>query len=133
MKILALSENLSQLWWYNFSQKWEKCKTWVFEHQIKLDYVQNFRKTLQSQNWALKMFYDIFHAHFKEYWNLQFLVKIGPKITFYIVRVYYIIVIYLFSQCKSITICNMRSRDDQKLTCAQIHEHPFTKWFQTLY
>ena len=38
MKILALSEHLSQIQWYTFSRKWEKCQTWV------LDYVQNLRK-----------------------------------------------------------------------------------------
>ena len=44
-------------------------------------------KTLLSQNWAHKMFYVILHAYFKElqkYWNLQYLVKISPKITFHI-------------------------------------------------
>ena len=65
MKILVLSEDLSQIQWYIFSQKWEKCQTWVLEHHIKMDYVQNFKKkTLQIQNWALKMFYMIIHAHF---------------------------------------------------------------------
>ena len=57
-------------------------------------------KTLLSQNWAHKMFYVILHANFKElqkYRNLQFLVKISPKITFYIVREYYIITIYIFT------------------------------------
>ena len=46
-------------------------------------------KTLQSQNWALKMFYMIIHAVFSgvaEYWNLQFLAKIRPKIAFYVSR-----------------------------------------------
>ena len=44
MKILALSEDLSQIQWYPFSQKWGKCQTWVLEHHIKMDYVQNLRK-----------------------------------------------------------------------------------------
>ena len=44
MKILALSEGLSQIQWYTFSQKCEKCQTWVLEHHIKMDYVQNLRK-----------------------------------------------------------------------------------------
>ena len=63
MKILALSEDLSQIQWYTFSQKWEKCQTWVLEHHVKMDYVPNLRKTLLSQNWALKMFYKLLHAH----------------------------------------------------------------------
>ena len=50
VQILALCEDLSQIQWYTFSQKWEKCQTWVLEHHIKMDYVQNLRKTLQSQN-----------------------------------------------------------------------------------
>ena len=53
-----------------------------------------------SQNWAHKMFYVMLHNHFKElqkYRNLQFLVKICPKIIFYIVREYYIITIYIFT------------------------------------
>ena len=57
-------------------------------------------KTLLSQNWAHKMFYVILPAYFKElqkYQNLQFLVKTSPKITFYIVREYYIITIYIFT------------------------------------
>ena len=57
-------------------------------------------KTLLSQNWAQKMFYVILPAYFKElqnYQNLQFLVKTSPKITFYIVREYYIITIYIFT------------------------------------
>ena len=57
-------------------------------------------KTLLSQNWAHKMFYVMLHDHFKElqkYRNLQFLVKISPKITFYIVREHYIIEIYIFT------------------------------------
>ena len=57
-------------------------------------------KTLLSQNWAQKMFYVILPAYFKElqkYQNLQFLVKTSPKITFYIVRAYYIITIYIFT------------------------------------
>ena len=56
-------------------------------------------KTLLSQNWAHKMFYVILPAYFKElqkYQNLQFLVKTSPKITFYIVREYYIMSIYFF-------------------------------------
>ena len=56
-------------------------------------------KTLLSQNWAHKMFYVILHAYFKvlqKYQNLQFLVKVSPKITFYIVSEYYIITIYIF-------------------------------------
>ena len=44
MKIQALSEDLSQILWYTFSQKWEKCQTWVLEHHIKMDYVPNLRK-----------------------------------------------------------------------------------------
>ena len=44
MKILVLSEDLSQIQWYIFSQKWEKCQTWVLEHHINMDYVQNLRK-----------------------------------------------------------------------------------------
>ena len=44
MKIMALSEDLSQIQWYTFSQKWEKFQIWVLEHHIKMDYVQNFRK-----------------------------------------------------------------------------------------
>ena len=58
-------------------------------------------KALLSQNWAHKMFYVMLHDHFKElqkYRNLQFLVKISPKITFYIVREYYIITIYIFTK-----------------------------------
>ena len=58
-------------------------------------------KALLSQNWAHKMFYVMLHDHFKElqkYQNLQFLVKISPKITFYIVREYYIITIYIFTK-----------------------------------
>ena len=50
-------------------------------------------KALLSQNWTHKMFYVMLHDHFKElqkYRNLQFLVKISPKITFYIVREYYL-------------------------------------------
>ena len=43
MKILALSEGLSQIQWYTFSQKCEKCQTWFLEHHIKMDYVQNLR------------------------------------------------------------------------------------------
>ena len=31
-----------------------------------------------------------------EYWNLQFLAKISPKIAFYIARGYYITAIYIF-------------------------------------
>ena len=57
-------------------------------------------KTLLSQNWAHKIFYVILPAYFKElqkYQNLQFLVKTSPKITFYIVREYYIITIYIFT------------------------------------
>ena len=57
-------------------------------------------KTLLSQNWAQKMFYVILPAYFKElqkYQNLQFLVKTSPKITFYIVREYYINTIYIFT------------------------------------
>ena len=45
MKILALSEDLSQIQWYTFSQKWKKCQTWVLEHHIKMDFVQNLRKS----------------------------------------------------------------------------------------
>ena len=44
MKIWALSEDLSQILWYDFSQKCEKCQTWVFHHHIKMFYVQNLRK-----------------------------------------------------------------------------------------
>ena len=47
MKILALSEDLSQIQWYNFSQKWEKCQTWV------LDIINDGEKTRQWQNYAL--------------------------------------------------------------------------------
>ena len=57
-------------------------------------------KALLSQNWAHKMFYVMLHDHFKElqkYRNLQFLVKISSKITFYIARKYYIIVIHMFT------------------------------------
>ena len=48
MKIWPLSGDLFQIRGYTFSQKWEKCQTWVLEHHIKMDYVQNLRKTLQS-------------------------------------------------------------------------------------
>ena len=44
MKIWPLSEDLIQIRGYTFSQKWEKCQTWVFEHHIKMFYVQNLRK-----------------------------------------------------------------------------------------
>ena len=64
MKIQALSDIISQIQWYSFSQKLQKCQTWVLEHHIKMDYVQNLRKTFQSQNWALKMFDMIIHDHF---------------------------------------------------------------------
>ena len=64
MKILAFSEDLSQLWWYTFSQKWEKCKTWVLEHHIKMDDVQNVRKNPAKPKLVLKIFYIILHAHF---------------------------------------------------------------------
>ena len=63
MNIWALSEDLCQILWYTFSQKCEKCQTWVLEHHIKMDYVPNLRKTLQSQNWALKIFHMLLHAH----------------------------------------------------------------------
>ena len=43
MNIWALSEDLCQILWYTFSQKCEKCQTWVLEHHIKMDYVQNLR------------------------------------------------------------------------------------------
>ena len=32
---------------------------------------------------------------------------------------------YIILQWKSAIICNMRSRDERKLSCAQIYEHPF--------
>ena len=44
MKIWPLSEDLIQIRGHNFSQKWEKCQTWVLKHHIKMDYVQNLRK-----------------------------------------------------------------------------------------
>ena len=67
MKIQALSDIISQIQWYSFSQKLQKCQTWVLEHHIKMGYVQNLRKTLQSQNRALKLIYMILiHAVFKE-------------------------------------------------------------------
>ena len=43
MKIQALSDIISQIQWYSFSQKLQKCQTWVLEHHIKMDYVQNLR------------------------------------------------------------------------------------------
>ena len=73
MKIQALSDDILQNAMVLFSQKLQKCQIWVFEQHIKMDYVQNLRKTLQSQNWVLKMFYMILHAPFlavAEYWNL---------------------------------------------------------------
>ena len=65
MKVWPLSDELIQIRGYTFSQKWEKCQTWVLEHHIKMDYVQNLRKTFQSQNWALKMFDMILHDRFE--------------------------------------------------------------------
>ena len=58
----------------------------------------------------------------------NFWLKSAPKSHFIYVRDYYIIAImqYTFSQWKSAKICNMWSRDDQKLTCAQNYEHPFS-------
>ena len=47
MKLVVLSEVLSQIQWYKFltfSQKWNKYQTWVLEHRehhIMMDYVQN--------------------------------------------------------------------------------------------
>ena len=82
-------------------------------------------KTLLSQNWAHKMFYVILPAYFKElqkYQNLQFLVKTSPKITFYIVREYYIITIYIFT---TEIYHNMHAICHQWMTYAQICEHPF--------
>ena len=46
MKIMALSEDLSQILWYTFSQKWKKCQTWDLEHHIQMGYVQKLRKNL---------------------------------------------------------------------------------------
>ena len=63
MNIWALSEDLCQILWYTFSQKCEKCQTWDLQHHIKMDYVPNLRKPLQSQNLALKMFHMLLHAH----------------------------------------------------------------------
>ena len=64
MKIQALSDDILQNAMVLFSQKLQKCQIWVFVQHIKMDYVQNLRKTFQSQNWALKMFDMIIHDHF---------------------------------------------------------------------
>ena len=88
-------------------------------------------KALLSQNWAHKMFYVMLHDHFKElqkYRNLQFLVKISPKITFYIVREYYIITIYIFT--KEIYHNMQYEINGSWMTCAQIYEHPFIAYIK---
>ena len=79
-------------------------------------------KALLSQNWAHKMFYVMLHDHFKElqkYRNLQFLVKISPKITFYTARAYYIIAIFIFT----IKICQNMQND---VTASLVHR--IMKW-----
>ena len=87
-------------------------------------------KTLKSQIWALKMFYMIICALFKEVQSTEicnFWLKSATKSNF-IFPESIVSLQYIFLQWKFATLCNMRSRDDQKLTCAQIHGHPFTKF-----
>ena len=54
----------------------------------------------------------------------NFWLKSAPKSHFIYVWEYYIIAIYIFT-IEIYQIWNMWSRDDQKITCAQIYEHPF--------
>ena len=53
IKILVVSEELSQLLCYifsQFSQIEEKYKFWVLEHLIKMDYVQNCKKPAKPKS-----------------------------------------------------------------------------------
>ena len=87
----------ARLGFWNIIQRWIMYKTW--------------ENILQSQNWALEMFYVILHAHFKgvaEYWNLQCLAKISPKIVFPITRGYYIIGVYISNGNMSQKISNKK-------------------------
>ena len=107
MNIWALSKDLSQIQWYTFSQKWEKCQTWVLEHHVKKDYVPNLRKTLQSQNWALKMFISYFMPIYKEQQSIgicNFWLKSAPKSHIIWTGGHYIIAIYIFT----VEICHKK-------------------------
>ena len=57
----------------------------------------------------------VLHAHLYgvvEYWNLQFLAKISPKIALYVAKGYYIIVIYIFTFeiCHKKNLINTQSK-----------------------
>ena len=72
MKIWPLSDELFQIWGYNFSQKWEKCQTWVLKLHIRMDYIQNLRNNptkpkLNPQN----VLYSIYQG-VSNYCNIYF-------------------------------------------------------------
>ena len=126
-----LNENSGPQWRYksnlifHFFTKMGKCKNLVLEHKIKMNNIQNFRKKLPMRKLGPQNVFIILHAHFLRVAKVLKVAIFGQNHLLYSQGVLYYCNIY-FLLWEIAIICIMRSRYDQKLTCAQIYEHPFT-------